>query len=69
MVNITIIEEEEEITIIIIITEIIGPIIDLTASLEIEMVIEGMIGMTIGQLIEEITLDKIMEIKGTETGV
>ena len=66
MVNITIIIEEEE---EIIITEIIDPIIDPTAGLEMEMVIEGMIGMTTGQIIEETIIDKIMATKGIETEV
>ena len=57
-VNITIIIGEEEIIIMVItMTEIIDPIIEITAGLEIEA---EMIDMTIGLTTEEIIIDKTM---------
>ena len=50
------------------IAEIIDPIIELGVSQElvmgIEMAIEGMIDMTVDQIIEETSIDRITEIKG-----
>ena len=65
---------EEEITIITIMIEIIDPpITEIAVGLETETVmevaIEGMIDMTVGQLIEATILDKTLGTKGTEIGV
>ena len=66
MVNIMIIiEEEEEIIQIIIITGVIETIVGLEIEV-MEMVIEGMIDMTIGPTIEETIIDKTMVTKGIE---
>ena len=60
------IEEEESFNI----TDIIDPTIELKVSPEMamgmEMDIEGMIDMTVDQIIEEIIIGKTVETKGTE---
>ena len=52
-----------------IITEIIDPTVELGLGQELamgmEMDIEGMIDMTVGQIIEETIIDKTVETKGT----
>ena len=67
VVNTTIIEREELITMI----EITDPIIELGVGQEIvmEMVIKEMTGMTVDQVIEETISDSTMETKGTEIKV